>query len=118
MKCCCIEPPEPPEVIVNLGTPYCSMKRSFTIIILSADTRKSQPVPSVLRVPNATANPRLSGTSDKAEVTALLPDRNAGPHPPPNGTVSLPFQPGPGFLPAGDHGFEIGLVGSSMIAMR
>jgi hypothetical protein len=69
---------EPPEEIVNLGTPYCSMNRSFTIIIDSADTTKSQPVPSVLRVPKATANPRLSGTSDSAEVTALLPDRTQG----------------------------------------
>src|SRR4029450_2450046 len=103
MKCCCIAPPEPPDEIVNLGTPYCSMNRSFTIISDSADTTKSQPVPSVLRVPNATANPRLRGKSDSGGVTGLLPDRNAGPQPPPNGTVSLPFQPGPGFFPAGDH---------------
>src|SRR5262245_36238473 len=112
MRCCWIAPPEPPDPIVNFGMPYCSMKRSLIIISVSAETMSLQPLPSVLRVPNATAKPRLSGSWDRAEVTALRPDRYAGPHPPPNGKLSLPFQPGPGFLPPGDHGFAIGAVGS------
>src|SRR4029453_16728434 len=113
MKCCCIEPPEPPEPRVNFGMPYCSMKCSLIIISVSADTTKSQPVPSVLRVPKASANPRLNASSSSADVTLLLPERKAGPQPPPNGTLSLPFQPGPGFFPPADHGLRIGFVGSS-----
>src|SRR5215510_939876 len=104
--------------MVNLGTPYCSIKRSLIIISVSADTTSSEPVPNVLRVPKATAKPRLSGMSCNAEVAIFLPERNAGLAPPPNGQVSLAFQPGPGFLPPADHGLRIGLVGSSMIAMR
>src|SRR5439155_26450401 len=111
-----MEPPEPPEPIVNLGMPYCSMKRSLIIINVSADTTSSQPLPSVLRVPKASAKPRLSGSCDNAEVTRLRPDRKAGPQPPPNGKLSLPFHPGPGFFPPADHGLEIGAVGSSMMA--
>src|SRR6266568_1086686 len=118
MKCCCIDPPDPPDPIANLGTPYCSMKRSLIIIIVSAETTKSQPLPSVLRVPNATAKPRLSGLSDSADVTVLRPERNAGPQPPPNGKLSFPFQPGPGFFPPADQGLRIGFVGSSMMAIR
>src|SRR5258707_4240735 len=104
MKCCCIEPPEPPDPIVNFGTPYCLMKRSLTIIVVSAERTRSQPVPSVLRVPNATAKPRLNGSSDSAAVARLRPERYAGPQPPPYGKLSLPFQPGPGFFPSRDQG--------------
>src|SRR5215813_3802756 len=118
MKCCCIEPPDPPEPMVNLGTPYCSMKRSLIIIIVSAETTKSQPFPRVLRVPNATAKPKLNGSFERAEVTVLRPDRYAGPQPPPNGKLSLPFHPGPGLFPSPDHGSWMGLVGSSMIEIR
>src|SRR5882724_3423741 len=117
MKCCCMEPPEPPEPIVNLGTPYCSVKCSL-IIIVSADTTKLQPLPSVLRVPKATAKPRLSGSFASAELTRLRPERKAGPQPPPNGKLSFPFHPAPGFLPPADQGFRIGSVGSSMMAIR
>lgn len=53
-------PPEPPEPIVNFGMPKPSMKRSLIIISVSAETRSLHPVPRVLRVPNANANPRLS----------------------------------------------------------
>jgi hypothetical protein len=77
-----------------------------------------QPVPSVFRVPKATANPRLSGVCERAEVTVLLPDRYPGPQPPPNGQVSLPFQPELPAVPPGDHGLEIGFAGSSRIAIR
>src|SRR5919201_3347778 len=94
------------------------MKYSFTIDIVSADTTKLQPFPSVLRVPNATANPRLRGSFESALVTAFVPDRNAGPQPPPNGKLSFPFHPGPGFLPPAAHGVRIGFAGSSMIAIR
>jgi hypothetical protein len=55
--------------------PYCSMKRSLIIISVSADTTSLHPVPRVLRVPKATAKPRLSGSWDSAAVTALRPDR-------------------------------------------
>ena len=51
------------EAIVNRGSPYCSIKRSFTIDVVSAETTSSSPVPYVLRVPNARANPRRSGAS-------------------------------------------------------
>ena len=113
-----MDPPEPPEPIVNFGSPKRSMKRSLIIISVSAETRSLHPVPRVLRVPNATANPRLSGVCCNALVAVLVPERYPGPQPPPKGTVSLPFQPGPGFLPPGDQGLAIGLAGSSMSAMR
>src|SRR5215831_16674500 len=118
MKCCCIEPPEPPEPMVNRGMPYCSMKCSLIIIIVSAEITKSQPVPSVFRVPKATAKPKLNGSSESAEVTSLRPDRYPGPQPPPNGKLSLPFHPGPGLFPSLDQGSWMGSVGSSMIEIR
>src|SRR5438876_684319 len=70
------------------------MKYSFTIVIVSAETTKLQPLPSVLRVPNATANPRLSGSFESALVTAFDPERNAGPQPPPNGGHGPDRKPG------------------------
>jgi len=94
------------------------MKRSLIIAIVSADTMSLQPVPSVFRVPNATANPRLSGVCESAELTVLLPDLNPGPQPPPNGQLSLPFHPAPGAVPPGDQGFVVGCAGSSRIAIR
>src|SRR5437773_9313459 len=112
-----MDPPEEPEAMVNRGSAYCLMKCSFSIDVVSAETTSSSPVPYVLRVPKATANPRRSGPSESAEVTLLLPERKAGPAPGPYGYVSLPFHPGPGFLPPADHGLEIGFVGSSRIAI-
>src|ERR1700730_5028472 len=38
MKCCCMEPPDPPEPMVNVGIPYCLMKCSLIIIVVSAET--------------------------------------------------------------------------------
>src|SRR5439155_20914061 len=113
-----MEPPDPPEPIVNLGMPYCSTKRSLIIINVSAETTSSQPLPSVFRVPKATAKPRLSGSCESAEVTRLRPDRYAGPQPPANGKLSLPFQPGPGFLPPGGHGVEGGAGGAARMVTR
>src|SRR2546423_14621194 len=103
------------------------MNCSLIIAAVSAETASFSPVPKVLRVPNATAKPSCNGSSlllmmlsDKlsGDVTALRPDLNAGPAPPVKCTYNLPFQPGPGFLPPADQGLEIGLVGSSMIAIR
>ena len=76
------------------------MNRSLSIAIVSAETMSLHPLPSVFRVPNATAKPRLSGVCERAELTVLLPDLNAGPQPPPKGQDSLPFQPGARFRSA------------------
>src|SRR5947208_13831309 len=103
------------------------MKCSLIIATVSAETASFSPVPKVLRVPNATAKPSCNGSSrllvmlsDKlnGDVTVFRPDLNPGPSPPVKCMYNLPFQPGPGFLPVADHGLEIGLVGSSMIAIR
>src|SRR5918996_4351503 len=118
MKCCCIAPPEPPVLMVNFGNPYCSTKCSLTIASVSAETTKLQPFPNVFRVPKATPKPRLSESWTSAEVTALRPERKAGPHPPPNGTCNLRFHPVPGRVPPADQGLLIGLVGSSRMEIR
>src|SRR5437764_12245085 len=101
------------------------MKCSLIIKAVSAETTSFSPVPKVLRVPNATAKPRFSGSSVlmmlsetvNADVTEFEPDLNPGPSPPVKGINNLPFHPGPGFLPPADQGLETGLVGSSMIAI-
>ena len=43
--CCCIDPPERPLPIVQLDGPNSSMKCSFTIIIVSAETTSLACVP-------------------------------------------------------------------------
>jgi hypothetical protein len=53
--CCCIDPPEAPCPMVNIGGPNSSMKCSLIFATVSADLTSSLLVPITLSDPAATA---------------------------------------------------------------